>query len=60
MKTSIQKNNRRYRLHQLIKAQFRYSAKKKTVYVPFDFNEVNQHVEELKNKFHYNIQFEIV
>lgn len=54
-------NQRRYRLHQLIKKLgYRYHAKQKTVFVSFATEAVHQHVEELRDKFNYNVQFEIV
>lgn len=52
--------NRRYYLHQKIKAAFRYSAHEKTVYVPWDQEEpINQFAAELRDTFGYNIQTEI-
>lgn len=51
--------NRRYRLHQKIKTAFRYSAAKRTVYVPLDMAEMPPSVQELKNRFHYAVQTEI-
>ncbi|MBL7868853.1 MAG: hypothetical protein JNM71_12635 [Flavobacterium lindanitolerans] len=51
--------NRRYKLHQKIKAKYRYEAQKKTVYVPHDDDLDNKDLKELTTKFNYNIQFEI-
>lgn len=52
--------NRRYKLHQKIKGKYRYEAQKKTVYVPHDDDLENKDLNELKTKFHYNIQLEIL
>lgn len=54
-----QENNRRYKLHQRIKGKYRYEPQQKTVYVPFDDEQADKAVNELKNRFNYNIQTEI-
>jgi hypothetical protein len=51
---------RRYKLHQKIKNQFRYYAKKRTVVVPYDYNLKNKFIDELRDKFKYNIQYSIL
>ncbi|WP_164879205.1 hypothetical protein [Flavobacterium cerinum] len=51
--------NRRYKLHQRIKGKYRYESQKKTVYIPHDDDQADKDVNELKVKFHYNIQLEI-
>lgn len=57
---TTKERNRRYKLHQKIKGLYRYEAQKKTVFVPHDDNQANPAVNELKTKFNYNIQLEIV
>lgn len=55
-----QKINRRYRLHQkLRRAVLRYSAKLRTIYVPWNFEIENADLKELQKDFSYQIQFEI-
>lgn len=52
--------NRRYKLHQRIKSKCRYIASQKKVYVPHDYDINDKDFNELKNKFNYNIQLEIL
>lgn len=51
--------NRRYRLHQRIKDEFRYNAKNRTIFVQFDIDELPPACTELKNRFNYSVQTEI-
>ena len=59
MRTS--KQNRKYRLHQkLAKQGIRYNSNIKNIYVPYDFDTENKDMQELKENYRYQIQFEIV
>ncbi len=57
--TNIQQNRRRYKLHQLIKGLYAYKPKQRTVYVTNENCIENRFLLELKEKFNYQIQFEI-
>jgi hypothetical protein len=59
IKTQQKNNRRRYRLHQHIKKIYRYNSQNKTVYIPFNHYLNNRFVQELKDKFNYQIQLEI-
>jgi hypothetical protein len=50
---------RKYYLHQKIKHLFRYSSKRKTVFVPHDYDGCNKDLQELQNKYNYQIQYSI-
>lgn len=55
------KVNRRYRLHQKLKnAGIKYSAVCKTIYMPWDFEELKEDIQELQNDHGYQIQTEII
>lgn len=54
------KLNRRYYLHQILSnVGIRYDPYKKTIYVPFRYNNSNRYVTELKKVYNYQIQLEI-
>ena len=54
-------NNKRYRLHQIIKHHFKYNARERKVYVPNSFSkkeapkQLNNAMEHL-NKLNYSLQ----
>jgi hypothetical protein len=52
--------NRRYKLHQKIKKRFEYYGKKRTVLIPHDYNLDCEFLNELRDKFRYNIQYSII
>jgi hypothetical protein len=54
-------DNRRYKLHQKIKEKYTYSAKSKTVFIPFDYSVANDpFLVELRDHHRYNIQYSII
>ena len=56
----MKSNNRRYYLHSKIKKKgYRYSSILKTVYIPYDLENIDNNVLELQKKFNYSIQTEI-
>ena len=55
------KPSRRYYLHQRIKKEYRYCAVSKTIYAPYTITKIdNKYIQELKDKYHYTIQLEIL
>jgi hypothetical protein len=59
IETRKKSNRRRYRLHQHVKKIYRYSSQNKTIYIPFNGCLNNRFVQELKDKYNYQIQLEI-
>jgi hypothetical protein len=53
-------DNRRYKLHQKIKHDFKYSANTKTVFIPYDYQmDIDPFLLELRDKYKYNLQYTI-
>lgn len=50
-------DSKRYYLHRVIKKKgFRYSARKKTIYIKWDAEITDKHVMRLVNEFRYSVQ----
>lgn len=60
---TTRENRQRYKLHQAIKREFRYSPGKRTIYVSEDINGVSgtasAAVKKLRETFGYNVQITI-
>lgn len=52
-------DNRRYKLHQMVKNLCVLKSKERTIIVSHDFQISNKYIIELQTKFQYNIQTEI-
>lgn len=59
-KLKSRQNAKRYGLHKKVKAQgYKIAVRSRTIYIPYDTNEISDEAAQLRENFKYQIQYEI-